>query len=290
MRALVPRLLGEHIELDMQLADYGLAVKADPTQIEQVVVNLAVNARDAMPDGGRLTVATAAVAISEVGAQLARDVCAGLYVLLEMRDTGAGMTEAVRSRLFEPFFTTKGVGKGTGLGLATVYGIVKQSGGHIDVQTAPGQGTTFRVYLPHCAEPVPVAEPAPASAKPRGGGEVILVAEDEPLVRSLAARCLRMAGYHVLEALSSPDAVRLCERQEGPIHLLLTDVIMPQLSGPALAKQAQTVRSSLKVLFMSGHTDDAVLRRGIRDEGVPFLPKPFTPEALIRKVRDVLDA
>jgi len=243
-----------------------------------------------MADGGRLTVATAAVAISEAGAPPAGDVRAGLYVLLEMRDTGAGMTEAVRSRLFEPFFTTKGVGKGTGLGLATVYGIVKQTGGHIEVQTAPGQGTTFRVYLPHCAEPAQVVEPAPASAKPRGDGEVILVAEDEPLVRSLAARCLRMAGYHVLEALSSTEAARLCEQHDGPIHLLLTDVIMPQLSGPALARQGQKVRAGLKVLFMSGHTDDAVLRRGIRDEGVPFLPKPFTPETLVRKVREVLDA
>jgi two-component system, cell cycle sensor histidine kinase and response regulator CckA len=182
------------------------------------------------------------------------------------------------------------VGTGTGLGLATVYGIVKQSGGHVEVQTAPGQGTTFRVYLPHCAEPVQAVEPTPASATPRGGGEVILVAEDEPLVRGLAARGLRRAGYHVLEALTSPEAARLCEQHDGPIHLLLTDVIMPQLSGPALAKQAQKVRAGLKVLFMSGHTDDAVLRRGIRDDGVPFLPKPFTLEALARKVREVLDA
>jgi two-component system, cell cycle sensor histidine kinase and response regulator CckA len=242
-----------------------------------------------MPEGGKLSIATATVGISELATRPSVNVQAGVFVLLEMADNGVGMSEDVRARLFEPFFTTKGVGKGTGLGLATVYGIVKQFGGHIEVQTTLGQGTTFRVYLPHSGESLPDPEPAPQAAPPRGGDEVILIAEDEPLVRRLAAGCLRMAGYHVLEAPSSPEAVLMCAQHDGTIHLLLTDVVMPQLSGPALARQAQAHRAGLKVLFMSGHIDDALLRRGIRDEGVPFLPKPFTPDALVRKVREVLD-
>jgi two-component system cell cycle sensor histidine kinase/response regulator CckA len=289
MRGLLARVLGEDIELDVRLSTETLAVKADPTQIEQIVLNLAVNARDAMPEGGKLSIATATVGISELATRPSTSVQAGVFVLLEMGDNGVGMTEEVRSRLFEPFFTTKEVGKGTGLGLATVYGIVKQFGGHIEVQTAAGQGTTFRVYFPHSAEPLREAKAAPQSPPPRGGDEVILVAEDEPLVRSLTVRCLRMAGYHVLEAPSAPEAALICERHDGPIHLLLTDVVMPQLSGQALARQVQAHRAGIKVLFMSGHIDDAVLKLGIRDEGVPFLPKPFTPDALVRKVREVLD-
>jgi two-component system cell cycle sensor histidine kinase/response regulator CckA len=289
MQELLKRMLGEDVDVAIRLGSGVLPVKADAAQLEQVILNLVVNALDAMPEGGRFTLSTAEVGISETGALPLAEAHAGVYILLEVSDTGVGMTEAVRSRLFEPFFTTKAVGKGTGLGLATVYGIVKQFGGHIEVHTAPGQGTTFRVFLPRSTTPVdgvgPAARPVPA----RGAGEVVLLAEDEPLVRNLVARCLRIAGYEVLEAPTSPEAALLCERHEGPIHLLLTDVVMPQLNGPALARRAQERRTDLKVLFMSGHTDDAILRRGIRDQGVPFLQKPFTPDALARKVREVLD-
>jgi len=287
MRQLLTHMVGEDVEADFSLAAGALPIKADPAQVEQVLLNLVVNARDAMPEGGRLTIATS----EPTGADAApvAGVPAPPHVVLEVRDTGVGMSEAVRSRLFEPFFTTKGVGQGTGLGLATVYGIVKQSGGHIDVQTAVGQGTTFRIYLPRCAESVPRPDTAAEPERLPGGGEVILLAEDQPLVRELAARCLRQAGYTVLDAPSAPDAARVCESHEGPIHLLLTDVVMPHLSGAALAQQAQERRPDLKVLFMSGHTDDAVLRRGIREDGVPFVQKPFTPESLTRKVREVLD-
>jgi PAS domain S-box-containing protein len=287
MRGMLGRLLGADVALRTEPAPRLPPVRADPAQLEQVILNLAVNARDAMPEGGRLTIRTAAVRFGD-GAEPPGGIAPGSYVLLEVADTGAGMTEEVRSRVFEPFFTTKELGKGTGLGLATVYGIVKQSGGHIDVDSAPGRGTTFRVWLPSSAEPVREPEPAAASRPPWGRGEAILLVEDDPHVRALAAQFLRQAGYSVVEAPTAPDALSRCAPAAGPIDLLLTDVIMPELSGPVLAQQARQLRPGLKVLFMSGHTDDAVLRRAIRDEDVPFLQKPFSPDALARKVREVL--
>ena len=290
MRDLLEHMLGEDVESRFDLTAGVLPIKADPAQIEQIILNLVVNARDAMPEGGQLTIATSEATVREDDTPLTVELSPGPYIVLEVRDTGIGMSEEVRARVFEPFFTTKGVGQGTGLGLATVYGIVKQCGGQIDVRTALGMGTTFRVYLPRCPEPIVQNEPVPVPKAPPGDGEVLLLAEDEPLVRGLAACCLRQAGYTVLEATTSPDAVRICDSHSGPIHLLLTDVIMPHLSGPALARQALERRPGLKVLFMSGHTDDAVLRRGIREEGVFFLQKPFTPDSLARKVRDLLDA
>jgi CheY-like chemotaxis protein len=298
---MLQRLLGETINLVTVTAPDLGGVKADPGQMEQMILNLCVNARDAMPDGGRLTVRTANVDLDEAAAARLSDARPGPYVLLEVGDTGVGMDAETRSHLFEPFFTTKEQGKGTGLGLSTVYGTVKQSGGHISVESEPGRGSTFTVYLPRVAAPVappdrPVADaPVPRSgASPEailtpGRGETILLAEDAQRVRAVVREILEMSGYVVLEARQGAEALELSNRHAGTIHLLVTDVVMPQMSGRELAQRLATLRPELKVLYMSGYTDDAIVRHGVLASGIAFLSKPFTPNALALKVREVLD-
>jgi signal transduction histidine kinase len=286
---LLKRLIGEDIQLTTVLApDLGV-VKADPGQIEQIIMNLAVNARDAMPTGGRLTIEAANVAMDESYVRGHAPASPGRYVMLAISDTGIGMDEQTKARIFEPFFTTKEVGKGTGLGLATVYGIVKQSGGFIWVYSEPNQGTSFKVYLPRVDEP---AEPAAstATAEPRGGTETVLVVEDAASVRMVARQVLERYGYAVLEAPNGDTALRLAAKHHGPIHLLLTDVIMPGLSGRQLAEQLAELRPDMKVLYASGYADQAIVHHGILDSGIAYLPKPFTPETLARRVRQVLDS
>jgi PAS domain S-box-containing protein len=270
------RLIGEDIELVVR-PEAERDVEADPAQIEQVIINLAVNARDAMPNGGRLTIRTA---------DTERD--GTRRVLLEVTDTGEGMDPETEKRIFEPFFTTKELSKGTGLGLSMVYGIVQQHRGVIEVDTAPGRGTTFRLYLP-----VAAPEPAAAGAQPRppaalGGAERVLLVEDEPAVRALVRDILTGYGYTVLEAGSGPEALAFFQGEEGQVDLLITDVVMPAMSGKTLASRLTAARPALKVLFMSGYTDDVIGRHGVLDATVAYLQKPFTPEQLARKVRGVL--
>jgi CheY-like chemotaxis protein len=254
-----------------------------------VIVNLAVNARDAMPDGGKLTIQTANVELDESFTQAHLGAVAGSYAMVAVTDSGAGMDATVRAHLFEPFFTTKEVGKGTGLGLATVYGIVKQSDGYISVYTEVGKGSSFKVYLPRIETPQP-APVAPAKSGPARGSETVLVVEDEPAVLTLSRRALEMQGYVVLAAADGADALRIVERHGGTIDLLLSDVVMPGLSGRELADQLSVRRPGIRVLFMSGYPGDAVVQHGTLPPGSAFLQKPFSPDGLARKVRDVLDA
>jgi len=283
------RLIGEDVELVARLGREIAHVKADPGQMEQVIMNLAVNARDAMPDGGRLTIETAVEDLDEVYCREHAPTRPGRYVMLKLTDTGTGMNAETRSHLFEPFFTTKEKGKGTGLGLATVYGIVKQSGGYIWAESEPGRGSSFRIYLPPVDEPLETAEQRVADAVTDSGSETILLVEDEPVVRELARQILEIRGYTVLDACDVDEARRLCDEHPGPIQLLLTDVVMPVMSGRGLADAVIPVRPEMRVLYMSGYTDDAIVRHGIQ-EGAPFLQKPFTPKQLAAKVREVLDA
>ncbi|MGH7418125.1 MAG: ATP-binding protein, partial [Candidatus Rokuibacteriota bacterium] len=277
------RLIGEDLALATELAPDLGAVRVDPGQVEQVLVNLAVNARDAMPDGGRLTIRTANVDVAEAGERPS-----GPYVLVEVADTGIGMDPGTLTRVFEPFFTTKERGKGTGLGLATVYGIVRQSGGRIAVSSTAGAGTTFRIHLPRVDAPVEAArEVVPVSA-PAAGTETILVAEDEQMVRVLMRKVLEQAGYTVLLASGGAEALQLAERHAGPIHLLVTDVVMPGMNGRELARRLVERRPETNVLYISGYADDAVERHGVLDPGTAFMQKPFSPSALARRVRDVL--
>jgi chemotaxis methyl-accepting protein methylase/signal transduction histidine kinase/chemotaxis response regulator CheB len=287
--SMLHRLMGERIEIAVDCDAALWRVRADPGEIGRAVMNLSLNARDAMPSGGTLTLKTANVALTEedaAGAQLAP----GNYVMMAVDDTGGGIDPEVRAHMFEPFFTTKGPGKGTGLGLATVLGIVEQSGGMIHCESQPGQGTSFRIFLPAVAEPVQVVAPAPASLEgaPRGY-EVILLVEDERMVRVLARKVLEASGYVIHEARNGPEGLKLCETHEGPIDLLMTDVVMPGLGGRALVEAALKLRPTMKVLYMSGHMEDVVLREGIQ-KGTAFLQKPFTPAGLARKVRETLDA
>jgi signal transduction histidine kinase/ActR/RegA family two-component response regulator len=282
------RLIGEDVEVVTRLEDRLPKVKVDPGQAEQILVNLAVNARDAMPRGGRLTIATAAVEIDAGYARSHLEVEPGRHVRITVSDTGEGMDAATAARVFEPFFTTKAKGKGTGLGLATVYGIVKQSGGSIEVSSQPGKGTSFEIYLPTAGvEAAELAPPAPVPAL--DGAETLLLVEDDPQVRALSRLALSMHGYAVLEAGNGEEAVRLSDGHAGPIHLLVTDVVMPRMGGRQLAEALRARRPSMKVLFLSGYTDDAMMRHGISHAEVAFLPKPFTPAALAAKVREALD-
>jgi PAS domain S-box-containing protein len=289
MDKMLCRLMGEDIELATALEPTLHPVKADPGQLEQILMNLAVNARDAMERGGKLTVRTANVVLGPAYVREHPEVRPGPYVLLAVSDTGCGMDEATQERIFEPFFTTKGVGKGTGLGLATVYGIVKQSGGHIEVESAPGAGSMFRIYLPRMGEALTTPEPEGKRAGPAGGTETVLLVEDEPGVRQLSREGLRARGYTVLEAGSGEEGLELAERHAGRIDLLVTDVVMPRLSGARLAEQLLVQRPQMKVLFVSGYTDTALLRHGVQTGEVDCLLKPFAPEELARKVREVLD-
>ena len=281
---MLARVIGENIELDLQL-DVVPPVIADVGQIEQVVMNLAVNARDAMPFGGRLTIRTAGAAM-DTSAARARGLDPGEYAALVVSDTGSGMTADVRHRIFEPFFTTKEVGKGTGLGLSMVYGIVKQSSGHIEVSSEPGKGTTFRVHLPRGVGNL--AEAAPERPGPTHGVETVLLVEDEPMVRDLGSRVLRSHGYRVLVASNATEALQVAREHAGTVDLLLTDVVMPGLPGPELAARLETVTPGLRVLYVSGYADDSVARLGA-EEGISFLAKPFSGEALAARVREVLD-
>jgi two-component system, cell cycle sensor histidine kinase and response regulator CckA len=271
------RLIGENIKLDTALAlDLG-TVCADPGQLEQVLVNLAVNARDAMPNGGRLTIETRNAELD--GAR---------FIALIVSDTGSGMDAATLAHAFEPFFTTKPRGKGTGLGLATVYGIVRQSAGRIDVESTPGAGATFRILLPRVVEPAAGAA-VPEVPAPRRGTETVLVVEDESLVRTLARKALEQAGYRVLLAAGGEEALDLTERHEGTIDLLMTDVVLPGLSGMDLARRLVQRHPALRVLFTSGYPDEDVAREGVFNGSMAYLKKPFTPGTLTRKIREVLD-
>ncbi|MHB0874739.1 MAG: PAS domain S-box protein [Anaerolineae bacterium] len=282
------RVIGEDVTLETLPAAGLWPVRADRSQVEQVLVNLAVNARDAMRDGGRLTIETGNVSISSEYMQRRLDAPAGDYVMLAVSDTGIGLTPEVRQHLFEPFFTTKGIGAGTGLGLATVYGIVKQHNGDIHVYSEPGTGTTFRVYLPRATSPVEASVEGSSEGGLPMGWETVLLAEDEPMVRAVAVRVLGGLGYKVLEAATAEDDVRIASDHDG-IHLLLTDVVMPQMSGRELARRIAAVQPGMRVLYTSGYTDNAIVHHGVLDDGVQFLPKPFTAAALARKVRAVLD-
>jgi PAS domain S-box-containing protein len=284
------RMLGEDVRFAQVLApDLGV-VRADPGQIEQVIMNLAVNARDAMPTGGQLTLETSNVEIDEEYAGRHLALKPGPYVQLAVTDTGCGMDEPTRARLFEPFFTTKDKGKGTGLGLSTVYGIVKQSGGDIWVYSEVGRGTTFKIYFPRELSATAVAAPrAPASVGQVTGTETVLVVEDEEVLRRASRRALEVAGYTVLAAADGDEALQLAARHAGKLDLLLTDVVLPRVSGQALARELAATWPTIKVLFTSGYTDDTIVHHGVLEPGVHFLSKPFTAADLTRKVREVLD-
>jgi nitrogen-specific signal transduction histidine kinase len=288
MVTMLQRLIGEDIELVFLAGSELGRVKADPGQLEQVIANLAVNARDAMPNGGRLTLETTAVELGEHYAKQHVGVQAGSYVMLGVSDTGTGMDRETQARIFDPFFTTKEPGKGTGLGLATVYGIVKQSGGNIWVYSELGKGTTFKVYLPQVHDAEDAAEPE--QIRPGRGTETLLIVEDEDEVRALACEVLATYGYEILQARTPAEALLIAERHTGPIHLLLTDVIMPGMSGRILAERLAPLRPEMNVLYMSGYTDEAIVHHGTLDAGTPFIQKPFTPDALAGGVRRVLDA
>jgi PAS domain S-box-containing protein len=283
------RLIGENINLETALqADLG-QVKADPSQLEQVILNLAVNARDAMPEGGELAIKTANVELDEFYTRRHAGVKPGPYVLLAVSDTGAGMDAETQGHIFEPFFTTKEPGKGTGLGLATVYGIIKQSDGHIWFYSEPGHGTTFKIYLPRSGE---TTEPVQSDMGPLlcAGTETILLVEDETEVRVLTGKVLLEYGYKILEAIDANQALHLCEQHDGAIDLLITDVIMPGgMNGRQLAGRLIGQYPELRVLYVSGYTDDIIAKQGILDAGAGFLEKPFNPDILARKVRELLD-
>jgi two-component system, cell cycle sensor histidine kinase and response regulator CckA len=286
---LLRRLIGEHIDIVVGLDDALGAVKSDPTQLEQVLLNLAINARDAMPEGGTLRFETSNVTVDGDYASNHLGLEPGAYVMLAVTDTGHGMDPITKAQIFEPFFTTKEAGKGTGLGLATVYGIVKQSGGSIYVYSEPGHGTTFKVYLPCvglCAASEEAADHAGGAAR---RGEVVLLAEDRADVRRFTARVLRESGYEVLEAESGEAALAVARDHPGPVHLLLSDAVMPGMSGRILAERLRASRPETRVVFMSGYTDDAVLQRNVVESGLTFLQKPFTPLRLAAAVRSALD-
>jgi signal transduction histidine kinase/ActR/RegA family two-component response regulator len=289
LEKMLRRVIGEDVELVTVLADNLGRVKGDSGQIEQILLNLAVNARDAMPSGGKLTIETANVTLDETFRQNPIGLKPGHYVMISMTDTGLGLTQKVKEQIFEPFFTTKEIGKGTGLGLSIVYGIVKQSGGDILVDSELGKGTTFRIYLPRVDEVVGEVEEKEVSGLPRGN-ETILVVEDEEEVRKLTARILRKQGYNVLEASQGKEAFSLCEEQEGPIHLMVTDVLMPGLTGAELAKRFTQLYPEMKVLYMSGYTSDRfAIGHGNLEKGMEFIQKPFSIDRLAKKIREVLD-
>jgi len=290
IEGMLRRLIGENIQLVCD-ADPALGrVKADPGQIEQVLFNLVVNSRDAMPAGGRIAIRTANLVLLPGDPRVESGLTTGEYVVLVFSDTGCGMDAETQTRIFEPFFTTKEKGKGTGLGLSTVYGIVRQSGGHIGVESAKGKGATFTILLPRVEGEVEatVTVSAEAAIGPRGA-ETVLLVEDEDIVRSLAADALRMHGYTVLEAAHVGDALAICRHHEGQIHLMLTDVVMPELNGKELFDRLVVIRPDLKVLYMSGYAESGIVHDGMLEPGTAFIPKPFTPEALAAKVREVLE-
>jgi CheY-like chemotaxis protein len=287
---LLRRLIGEDIELvTIPAASYDV-VEADPGRLEQVIMNLVVNARDAMPNGGKLTIETGSVQLSESFSAAQIGVAPGSYLVISVSDTGVGMDEETQSHLFEPFFTTKNPGRGTGLGLATAYGIIRQSGGAIRIWSQLGRGTTARIYLPPVeAKAWARTESKAASSGPLTGAESILVVEDEARVRKLIVDVLTAKGYGVLEATRGEDALRISRTHKGIIDLAVVDVVMPEISGPDFVRQLTRLRPDVRVLYISGYTDEAIVHHGIPESGAAFLQKPFLPDELARKVRQVID-
>ena len=288
MNDMLQRMIGEDIAFEMVLSTEIGMIKADPGKIEQVVINLAVNARDAMPHGGTLKVVTKNVSLDEEFCDLHKGSRPGDYVLLSMQDTGKGIDDETMKHIFEPFFTTKEIGKGTGLGLATVYGIVRQSGGYIDIQSSSGAGTTFDIYLTRVNEEETLKSRKQESTLVNGRHETILFVEDDDMVRNMVTAVLDQFGYDVIKAGNATTAVKECEGRDH-IDLMITDVVMPGTSGPELVRQIRSFYPEMKVLFISGYTDDAIVHHGMLDDDVPFLQKPFTPQILAHKVREVLE-
>jgi two-component system cell cycle sensor histidine kinase/response regulator CckA len=290
MSTMLRRLIGEDVELvTIAAPDLGL-VSADPGQIQQIIMNIAANARDAMPHGGRFTIETSNAIVDEDYAREHPTLNPGNYVMMAISDNGSGMDAATQARIFEPFFTTKGKGKGTGLGLSTVYGIVKQSNGFVWVYSEPGKGTAFKIYFPQL-EGTRAAPPAKGQSEAAiRGGETVLIAEDESSARALAARVLREQGYTVFEAPDGMEALRVARELSGKIDLVLTDVVMPKISGTELVSQIEAMKPGVKALYLSGYTDSAVVHHGLLDSNVAFLQKPFTVENLARKVREVIES
>jgi CheY-like chemotaxis protein len=287
LRKMMRRLAGKNIELLLTLAPRLWNVAADPTELERVLTNLILNSRDAMPNGGKLIIETANVTIDDGYASTHPEAEPGPYVMVSVTDTGTGMSKEVREKVFEPFFTTKEKGKGTGLGLPSVYGIIRQSGGFVWVYSEPGQGTTFKVYLPKSEERAagPIRTP---SENRKVGSETILVVEDDVEVRAVATRILRRNGYRVLEAENGADALRVCEGELEPVDLIITDIVMPEMNGPELAQKIRETQPDARILFTSGYTEDAVVRQSFLAPGESFIEKPFTPALLAQKARDIL--
>jgi len=289
MNPMLPRLIGEDIQLVTVASGDLWRVRADAAQLEQIIMNLAVNAREAMPSGGRLTLETRNVEIDEAFVRVHPGARPGPHVMLAVSDTGIGMDQETQRRIFEPFFTTKEPGKGTGLGLSMVYGIVKQHEGYISVESEVGRGATFKIYLPRVEEPIEPVAPAPTPAGAVRGSETILLVEDDEEVRALAREILQEGGYTVLEAHAPGKALLIAEQHAGPIHVLVADVVMPHMSGRALAERLLSSRPEMKVLYLSGHLDEALGHHGVLEPGITLLQKPFTPAILAQKMREVLD-